>query len=193
MVRGRAFLVISVLGIWVFSACHPLALREWPVVSAGAGLPNPMVIHASRQEILWSRLVDVVDDYFRTGDVLVEGRIETFPLTGASVLEPWRKDSIGASNRWESTFQTIRRIAHVRVIPTAGGYLVGVQVEKQLEDLQRPQHARATTETIENKESLDRLEEGLSQPPRTLGWIGLGRDVALEQRILRDLRAQFGP
>ncbi|MDH3718454.1 MAG: hypothetical protein OES79_10085 [Planctomycetota bacterium] len=199
--------------------CHPLALSEmavteiwdepqWDPVGQGGVVavsmvgPNPIAIPATNQEVFWESLVDVVDDYFRiqsedrvrqVGNVLVEGKIQTYPLTGATVLEPWRRDSVGAANRWESTFQSIRRFGVFRVIPTAGGYLVEVQVQKELEDVQRPERATATTAAIEFKESQDRIEDSLDQPPRTLGWIVVGRDLALEQRILADLQARFGP
>ncbi len=145
--------------------------------------------------------MDVVDDYFRIhsedrvrqiGNVLVEGKIQTYPLTGATVLEPWRKDSVGAANRWESTFQSVRRLGLVRVIPTSGGNLVEVQVQKELENLERPERATATTAAVKFDKSLDRLPASLDQPPRQLGWIGVGRDGALEQRILADLQARFG-
>ena len=49
------------------------------------------------------------------------------------MVEPHRRDSVGRYNRWESTFQTIRRRATVRVIPDASGYVVDVTVEKDLE------------------------------------------------------------
>ncbi len=169
-----------------------------PLATLGA---NPLFIPASNQEVFWEGLVDVVDDYFRIhsedrvrqiGNVLVEGKIQTYPLTGATVLEPWRKDSVGAANRWESTFQSVRRLGLVRVIPTSGGNLVEVQVQKELENLERPERATATTAAVKFDKSLDRLPASLDQPPRQLGWIGVGRDGALEQRILADLQARFG-
>ncbi|NIL97064.1 MAG: hypothetical protein GTO53_05905, partial [Planctomycetales bacterium] len=199
------------------AGCHPPAISEmaltevwatppWNAVQQQAGVPlvtagpDPVFIPATSQELFWEALVDVVDDYFRikseervrqVGNVLVEGKIQTYPLTGATVLEPWRHDSVGPVNRWQSTFQSIRRWGLVRVIPTAGGYLVDVQVQKELEDVQRPE--RATVTTIEFKESLDRVQNSFDQPPQTLGWIVLGRDSTLEQRILVDLQARLGP
>ena len=79
------------------------------------------------------------------------------------------------------------------MIPTAGGYLVEVQVQKELEDLPRPERARAATSAVAFAETLDRLtQDGLTDPPETLGWIVVGRDLALEQRILSDLERRFG-
>ena len=83
-----------------------------------------------RSNYAWEQIADVVSDYFtiareqqvrRSGEAWSEGRIETAYQGGASWLEPFRKDSVGAFNRWESTFQTIRRRAVVRVMPDANG------------------------------------------------------------------------
>jgi hypothetical protein len=124
--------------------------------------------------------------------VWTEGRIETAPQDGATWLEPHRGDSVGAFNRWESTFQTIRRRAVIRVIPDANGYLVEAIVEKELEDVRNPEKATAGAATFRNDDSLPsrRLEEvnRLRSSPR---WIQLGRDPALEQRLLAEIHARL--
>ena len=171
------------------------------VAGPGGGVPpaiqNPVFIPAANSDVFWESLVDVLDDYFRiahedrvrqVGDVLTEGRIDTYPKTGATVLEPWRKDSVGRYQRWESTLQTIRRRAQARVIPSAGGFLVEVQVEKEQEALDRPEQATAASAGLRLGETLDRQPAGrLGGGPITLGWIPLGRDVILEQTILIEL------
>jgi hypothetical protein len=152
-------------------------------------------------ELAWDQIADVVSDYFpiareqrarRGADGLVEGRIETVPQVGATWLEPQRRDSVGNFNRWESTFQTIRRRAVVRVVPDAANYLVEVVVEKELEDLPQPEHATAGAATFRSDGSLPsrRLEQvGRSQTsPR---WLQLGRDPPLEQRMLADIHARL--
>jgi hypothetical protein len=147
-------------------------------------------------------LVDVLDDYFRiahedrvrqVGEVLTEGRIDTFPRTGATVLEPWRKDSVGRFQRWEATLQTIRRRAQARVIPSAGGFLVEVIVEKEQEALDRPEHATAASAGLRLGETIDNQPRvSLTDDPHTLGWVPLGRDVILEQAILMELTRRIG-
>ena len=114
----------------------------------GTVAANPLFVPvAGNQELAWEQIVDVVDDYFRVeresrvqtvGNVVTEGRIETFPQVGATWLEPHLPDSDGWHNRWESTFQTIRRRAVLRVIPQQGGYMIDAVVHKELEDLPRP-------------------------------------------------------
>ena len=67
-----------------------------------------------------SQAVDAVDDYFRIereervrliGGVLTEGRIDTFPIIGSTIFEPWRKDSTPGYEKVHATLQSIRRRA----------------------------------------------------------------------------------
>jgi hypothetical protein len=152
-------------------------------------------------DLAWDQIADVVSDYFtisreqrarRGGEGWCEGRIETAPQDGATVLEPHRKDSVGSFNRWESTFQSIRRRATVRVVPDAAGYLVEVIVEKELEDLAKPEKATAGSATFRNDLSLpsNRLE-AVSRTRQSTRWIPLGRDPPLEQRMLAEIHARL--
>jgi len=169
-----------------------------PVV---AGPPNPIMVPVIDENLAWDQIADVTDDYFkiareqrarRSGEAWTEGRIETAPLDGATVLEPHRKDSVGSFNRWESTFQSIRRRATVRVIPDPNGYLVEVIVLKELEDLPKPEKATIGPVAFFSDQTLPskRLDEinRLHASPR---WIQLGRDPALEQRMLADIHARL--
>ena len=166
-----------------------------------AGPANPIAVPVVDEELAWDQIVDVVSDYFpiareqrarRSGEVVMEGSIETVPQMGATWLEPHRRDSVGDFNRWESTFQTIRRRAMVRVIPDPVGYLVEVIIEKELEDLPKPVHATAGAATFRNDTSLPsrRLEQA-GHTPASPRWIALGRDPPLEQRILAEIHARL--
>ena len=92
---------------------------------------NAVVIPPLDAELVWTKMVDVADDYFKVqseqrvvfvNGVPTEGRIDTFPQTGATILEPWRGDSVGWTERWESTLQSIRRIGTLRLIPDPAGW-----------------------------------------------------------------------
>jgi hypothetical protein len=173
------------------------------VADLGAGGPNQIHVPVANREWAWEQIVDAVDDYFRiererqvqvVGDVLTEGRIDTLPQIGATLLEPHRRDSVGRYNRWESTFQTIRRRGTVRVIPDAQGYLIDVMVEKDIEDLPHPEHSTAGAATFRNDSSITNEYDQPASPTRLAGnWILLGRDPALEQRILADIQARLSP
>lgn len=166
-----------------------------------AGVPNPLSVPVTDDAYAWGQLADVVSDYFpiareqraRRGEVFSEGFIETAPQGGATWLEHHRGDSVGAFNRWESTFQTIRRKALVRVMPGATGYHIEVIVEKELENLPQPQRATAGAASFQNDQSLpsSRSRDGLGRLQPTVQWIRVGRDVALEQRMLADIHARL--
>ena len=163
---------------------------------------NPMYVPLSDREFLWNQLVDTIDDYFRIqreervrliGGVLTEGQIETLPQPGATILEPWRGDSTHGFERRYATLQSIRRRAVVHVRPqTDGGYLVDVAVYKELEDVSQPEYSTISVEGLRHDETLKRPERARGFGPTTLEWIPVGRDMALEQRILTELRGRLG-
>ncbi|MBM4021680.1 MAG: hypothetical protein FJ284_05445 [Planctomycetes bacterium] len=176
---------------------------------------NSVVIPPLDAEVVWTKMVDVTDDYFKVqseqrvvfaAGVPTEGRIDTFPQTGATILEPWRGDSVGWHERWESTLQSIRRIGTLRLIPDPGGWRVEVVVNKELEYLPRPMRATAGGASFRNDDSLYRygtplptLGQQVGDQPRpvaaptpAIGWIPVGRDPLLEQRILGKLLAKLG-
>jgi hypothetical protein len=165
------------------------------------GPANPISVPVADEQFAWDQIADVVSDYFtiareqrarRSGDAVMEGYIETAPQDGATWLEPHRRDSVGSFNRWESTFQTIRRRAVIRVVPDVAGYLVEVIVEKELEDLPTPEHATAGAATFRNDGSLpSRRLEQVSRTRTSPRWIPLGRDPPLEQRMLAEIHARL--
>src|SRR5262245_16812844 len=99
-------LLLLVLGLCILaSGC---ATMGRPVAAA-----NPVFVAASNEEAVWERTVDVVHDYFeiaRENPILGSqpGVIETRYKTGASLFEPWHRDSHGLESRLESTAQSIR-------------------------------------------------------------------------------------
>jgi len=167
----------------------------------GPVVANPLYVPVANQDWAWEQIVDVVEDYFRVerenrvqlvGNVLTEGRIDTFPQIGATILEPQRPDSVGRYNRWESTFQTIRRRAVLRVIPAQGGYLIDLAVYKELEDLPRPEQATAGAATFRNDSSLpSQVDESISHTRLSSQWLPLGRDTAVEQQMLAVIQARL--
>jgi len=167
----------------------------------GQACANPLFVPVGNQDFAWEQIIDVVDDYFRVeresrvqtvGNVITEGQIDTFPQVGATWLEPHRPDSAGWDNRWESTFQTIRRRAVLRVIPQQGGYLLDVVVNKELEDLPRPENSTAGAATFRNDNSLpSRFDESVTRTRFSKNWIPRGRDFMVEQQLLADIRARL--
>ena len=189
---------------------------------------NPARLRIPNHELVWEGVADVVSGYFRIeredpvrllGNTLTEGRIDTFRKTGATLLEPWDHDSADSYERLESTLQTIRRYAVVKVIPVesgGGGFWVDVAVYKELENVRQPEHATAGSATFRNDVSVPRGDLALggnanpAQPGgasarqgggvkplptagANLSWIPQGRDTVAEQRILGEILHRFTP
>jgi len=169
---------------------------------AGAFYANPAFLATANYECVWEHVVDVVDDYFPiqreepvrlVGNVITEGRLESFPAVGATIFEPWQKDSAGAYERLESTLQSIRRRAVVRVVPSERGFWVDLAVFKELEDVAAPYAGTAGSATFYHDGSLTRVVNPVFEQEINEGWTPLGRDTALEQRMLQELLARFTP
>jgi hypothetical protein len=165
--------------------------------------PNPITVAISDPEFAWDQIADVVSDYFpisreervqQTGAVLTEGRIETPFEIGSTIFEPQRRDSVGAFNKWQNTLQTIRRRAVVRVVPTGNAYQIGVIVQKQLEDLPRPERATAGAAVLRHDTALpSEYFAGVDRVRPSTRWLELGRDEPLEQELLAKIVERLGP
>lgn len=161
---------------------------------------NPIFIPGTDYQRVWETVVDVVDDHFRiereepvrlVGDVLTEGRLDTFPEVSSTILEPWRRDSADTYDKIESTLQSMRRRAQVRVIPVAGGYSIDVAVFKELEDMAQPEQATAGRATFPTESTQVRIVSAVGPQETHLGWIGKGRDPNLEQLLICQLQSQL--
>lgn len=167
---------------------------------ANGVLQNPLPVTVADRGFFWNQLVDTVDDYFDIkseqqvsafGEMLTEGVIETVAIPGATALEPWRWDSTPGFERRHATLQSVRRRATIRVRPQGATYLVAVIVEKALEDVNRPAQGTPGSAIPRHDNSLLRLQDEADRQSETLGWIPMGRDVSLEQEILRELNARL--
>jgi hypothetical protein len=151
---------------------------------------NPLLVPSGDFETVWNRTVAVVDKYF---DIASENRVSrtivTQPKIGATLLEPWSGDSVTFEDRFESTLQTMRRFAIIKVDPApTGGFLVKVEVRKELEDLVKPDRQAAGRAVFNNDFPVNRTREIVGPVPVPIGWIPRGRDPNLEQAILAGVR-----
>ncbi len=187
--------------LWISNGCH----HFWP---NNLGPPPPVVVPVSNPAhvgavdptFLWQQIVDTVDDYFRIAseqparrenDTWIEGRLRSHPEVSGTIFEPWRHDAMRGLERLQSTFQTVRRTATVRVVPEATGYLIDVVVLKEQEDIDKAQFANAG---ISSQSSLG-MDNNVDNRPNlqfnptqsTLGWYEIGRDRQLEQRIMENI------
>lgn len=160
----------------------------------GGGPPpaNPIFVAGNNEEAIWERTVDVVHDYFDIGrENRIDGIIETKPKVGSSLFEPWHRDTVGLYNRLESTLQSIRRRGFIHVTASDGGYLIGVEVYKELQDIPNSGLPGAGAATFQQNNPLQRdlsLVVGQKSPD---GWIVQGRDVVAEEAIVASLYREF--
>ncbi len=151
---------------------------------------NPLLVPSSDFDTVWNKTVAVVDKYF---DIASENRLSrtivTQPKIGATLIEPWSPDSVSFADRFESTLQTIRRFAIIKIEPARnGGYLVKVEVRKELEDMVKPDRQAAGRAVFNNDFPVNRTREIVGPVPAPLGWIPRGRDPNVEQAILAGVR-----
>ena len=168
--------------------------------AGGLSVSNPLFVQCGDRELVYQQVVDTIDNYFKiqserrmrlVGDVITPGRIDTFPVIGATLLEPWRESFDLSPETTHNTLQTIRRYSIIEMLPTEGGFLITVHVMKELEDLSQPQDATVGGATLRHDGSLVRVREELDRGPVTLGWIPLGRDISLEQKILLEIQTRL--
>lgn len=180
-----------------FSACLWLALcaglASGCATFRGAPAPsNPIFVRANNHEMVWERSVDVLhqNTFEIARENRLDGLIETNYKTGAGVLEPWHSDSATFRGRVEATLQSIRRKAFVTVVPAEGGYLVGVEAYKELEDVAGAANSAGSATFLDNNARKRDLESLLGQASPS-GWIPRGRDPDLERLLLSDLNQAF--
>ncbi len=190
--------------ILLFGGCAqignlPQTTLSIPSISLNAQtrVANPINVNTQDAEFLWNQIVDTVEDYFTrikteerpTRDELqwFDGKLETYPEIGATYFEPWRKDASEGYQRWQSTLQTMRRTAIIRIVPINEGFSIGVEVIKEIEDVDRSQYSSEGSAVARHDGSVVRADSGLVGQPVTLGWIRQENDTDLEQRILREI------
>ncbi|GIX05472.1 MAG: hypothetical protein KatS3mg114_1341 [Planctomycetaceae bacterium] len=181
MKTGRVWWLLWVCSLPVGCALPPRATPP---------LTNPVQVRAQDAELVWERAVEVLHQYHFEieREDRQAGLIETRYRVGSGWLEPWHTDSVGVVNRWESTLQSIRRKVFITLTPLEGGFLVGVEALKELEDAAGavPRTGRATF-----LENTPLIQEGnvVTGPPAPTGWIPRGRDLPLEQALLSSITA----
>ena len=164
-------------------------LRGGTRAQSAAPPVNSVFISHQDPEYVWERVVDVVHNYFEIArENQLDGIIETKPLVGASILEPWHRDSVGLDNRLESSLQSIRRRGVISVQPADGGYFVTIDVYKEQEDVLTTPDKSAGNSTFQESRPLQRdlnLVVGDAAPE---GWIALGHDQALESKMVNQIQ-----
>jgi hypothetical protein len=186
--RLRLFSAVVVL-ISVLDGTGCSTVSQWIVLSRPPAA-NPLVVPSADFETVWKESVAALDEYF---DIANENRLSrtivTQPVIGATLLEPWRTDSVTLTDRFEATIQTIRRHGRITVNPApGGGFLVKVDVFKELEDMGKPDRQSMGRAVFNNDFPINRTYEIVGPIPLPLQFIPKGHDPSLEQVILDRIR-----
>lgn len=195
---------MSWIGFGVFvvcagSGCAKYLVEPDPAQIVGAGVPNPLTVAMVDRQWIMDIVSDELDNYFRIAreerirvidSVITEGWVETHPQMGGTLLEPWKGDSTPGFEKLHATLQTVRRTARARVIPNYDSYLIEVQVNKELEDRPQPLHSSVSSRVLRHDNSIDQDREEIPVIQPNRGWIPMGRDLSLEQKILQNISAR---
>jgi hypothetical protein len=156
-------------------------------------LKNPLLIPSTDYEAVWNKTVAMVGQYFPVAsENRLAGTIRTESEMTGTLIEPWTRDSASLRDRLEATLQTYRKFALVQIEPApTGGYLVRVEVMKELEDVPKPVSQPAGRAVFYNDFPVNRAREIVGPLPAPLGWIPEGRDTLMEQKILSELHDAF--
>jgi hypothetical protein len=171
---------------------NPLLIR-----AATGEVENPVLIRpgapspAAYAEVFES-VLNVLDDYFEiaTPD-RYDGRIICVPKIAPGIERPWLNGTPDIYQRLLATFQTMRYRCEVKIDPVEqGGYSVRVTVLRELKDDPRPMNAPSGS-VFRDSATVDRQFEVADIVIPTDGpWIPKGREIALEDSILRQIRCR---
>jgi hypothetical protein len=154
---------------------------------------NPIYLPGGPEScrLVFEKVLDVIDDYFEIYLAnRYEGRIETFPRIAPGLEQLWKPGSPDFGQRLFATLQTIRHRAIVLITPADNnGFFIDVKVFKELEDLARPSRATGGAATFRSDNTVERQFEVIDASVIDTRWIPLGRDVKLEQVILKRIAA----
>lgn len=197
--RQSLFIVVAAI-VLAGGGCLPRGLREQPfLVSPETYSPDNQILIAPNEPgpgayaVLFDKVLDVVDDYFDIeSESRYDGRIVAKPRISPGLEQPWKPGSPNFFERALATTQTYRHRCFVLIQPAEdGGYLVGVTVFKELEDLPRPTRESAGGASFRSTATIERQFEIVDPTIIDTHWIPKGRDYPLEQRILEKIQCEL--
>ena len=188
---GRTLLIAGLA--LALSGCVSGPLLENPVPLAppppGAPpapvfLPQSVLGYPRVYDRCWDVLADTFEIDSRASNRYA-GVIRTKYSIKPGIEQPWKPGSPSWYQRLLAFKQTIRHRAEVQItIGRDGGYFVDVKVFNELEDLAKPNRPTAGLATFRLESTVERQFEVVEPGQPEEAWIPIGRDHALEQRIL---------
>jgi hypothetical protein len=142
---------------------------------------------------MFESILQVLNDYgFEIADANRQsGHVEAVPRISPGLILFLKPGSPDLYERFLSTLQTYRHRVTV-LIETAdpqpadhGGYFVTFIVRKELEDLPRPIRSTVGGAVFRSEHTVERQTEVIDATYFEPAWMGRGRDVAMEQELIR--------
>ena len=118
-----------------------------------------------------------------------DGRIECLPRVSPGLGLFFKPGSPDLYDRLLATTQSYRHRMSIVIQPADnGGFFVEVVARKELEDLARPIRSTVGAAIFRTENNVDRQFEVIDPTYFDTGWIYKGRDVPLEQEIIRRIK-----
>lgn len=142
---------------------------------------------------VFETMLQILSDYgfeIANGDTnRYDGRIETLPRIAPGLLLLMKPGSPNLYDRLLMTAQSYRHRVSVVIMPAQqGGYFVEVIARRELEDLPRPIKATVGSAIFRLDNNVDRQFEVIDATFFEPNWIFKGRDIGLEQEMIRRLK-----
>lgn len=158
--------------------------------------PITMIDGSGQTDRLWEAVKDTLrDGRFRLDRVdRRAGVVTTMPVMSQHFFEVWRHDVDTREDLWESTINPIRRRVEIEVKREDGGDWRELAVVVRKERKSSPDRQFNSTGAVYQYFG-DRLPSTTGQVRVTEGedrWIDLGRDPAMEDRLLRAILKRAG-
>jgi hypothetical protein len=171
-----AAMVAGCAGVPEMRVANPMALTD----------SDPATVEQVARRVLAEMRFDVVYPSARPG------LLATGPLTGDSWFEFWRDDTVGSHQVAESSIHTVRRSVSLQVTPKGQGSEVLVRAKKERLSAPgvAPEQVSGSFSLYNPRDSDLQRQDELAETKYK--WIDMGRDEALEQRILGRIQAALG-
>jgi hypothetical protein len=188
-------LALLLAGLAGCQSASPMMLLEPPaLLPAGASVTedhNPVYIPPISYGHVYETLLQVLADYnFEIAESnRYDGRIETVPRTSPGLALFLKPGSPDLYDRLLATLQSYRHRISIVIQPADNrGYFVEVIARKELEDVSKPIRSTAGAAVFRTLNDVDRQYEVIDPTVLDSLWIYKGRDVPLEQELIRRIK-----
>ena len=196
-IGARLSVAVLLAGLAGCQTIGPMMREPNVLIPAGAVVEcdqNPFFVPPVPYGKLFETLRHVLIEYdFEIADShRADGRIETVPRVSPGVFQLFKPGSPDVYDRLLETFQTYRhRVTNTIQPDEHRGYFVEVVVRKELEDLPRPVRSTIGGAIFRTENDVDRQLAVIDPVYFEPGWIFKGRDVPLEQELIRRIKKQL--